>query len=339
MEEINMTENKVKEVPYLEPINISNETLALLHREYNDVTNKAKTLPEIPKMLYFNLKEKSEIIPEEDSDIFWTFMDGLKKCWEQRERTFEITDFITDLNSVIMYIIRFLNETKNAGIDIDWYGRRKALDRELTKILNKSVFDTASSAFIRDRFGLRGILMVKETTPQTINQIQVIYKSIGTILAKDTPLKGEFINWYKENPDINYLAKTKLDIILDLPFEIISVKDYISHPKENGYQSLQFTLQTTSLSKILPGFQIEIQLRDLLMHNRAEGLIEPESPELDQSHLSYENEIDPRIAGVFVIDDCSLVKLPGFVDYKNENKFADRDGLHSPKHFSDRRSF
>ena len=72
------------------------------------------------------------------------------------------------------------------------------------------------------------------------------------------------------------------------------------------------------------------------MHNKAEGYVVAESPEMDQSHKSYKNEIDERISNVFRIDDFSKVNLSGFVNYDDKN--ADRDGLHHPKHFADRRS-
>ncbi len=76
-------------------------------------------------------------------------MDGLVNCYRERKMTFEITDFVTELNSVVMYIIRWLNEEKQANIDINWYARRKALESDLTKILNKSLLDDDISVYTR----------------------------------------------------------------------------------------------------------------------------------------------------------------------------------------------
>ena len=47
------------------------------------------------------------------------------------------------------------------------------------------------------------------------------------------------------------------------------IKDYIREPR-NSYQSLQFTLTVQMYSEILPGCQMEIQLRSLKMHIVAE---------------------------------------------------------------------
>ena len=264
---------------------ITDKTLEIIHREYNVAVNTATSMQEIPEIMHRNLKDLKTDIPEEDASVFFSFMDGLVNCYRERKMTFEITDFVTELNSVVMYIIRWLNEEKQANIDINWYARRKALESDLTKILNKSLLDDDISVYIRDRFGIRGILY---------------------------------------------------SFVIDIPFAITDVRDYIHKPKANGYQSLQFTLQTSVYSPILPGAKIEFQLRDLDMHNKAEGYVVAESPEMDQSHKSYKNEIDERISNVFRIDDFAKVNLSGFVSYDDKN--ADRDGLHHPKHFADRRS-
>lgn len=319
------------------PLNVTDKTLEIIHREYNVATQIATTMQEIPELMHKNLKKLSASIPQEDSSMFFNFLDGLVNCYRERSMTFDITDFVTELNSVVMYIIRWLNEFQEANIDINWYARRKALESDLTKILNKSLLDDNISVFIRDRFGIRGILLNQGTSEENIKKIFVIFDSIKNILVRDSPTKAAFIKWYQKNPQINSISRYKLDTFLgDIPFGITDVRDYINNPKLNGYQSLQFTLQTSVYSPILPGVKIEFQLRDLDMHNRAEGYVVAESPETDQSHQSYKNEIDERISKVFRIDDCSKVNFSGFVDY--EDKTSDRDGLHFPKHFADRRS-
>ena len=316
---------------------ITDKTLEIIHREYNVAVNTATSMQEIPEIMHRNLKDLKTDIPEEDASVFFSFMDGLVNCYRERKMTFEITDFVTELNSVVMYIIRWLNEEKQANIDINWYARRKALESDLTKILNKSLLDDDISVYIRDRFGIRGILLNKDVQKNNIEKIDIIFKAIKDILVRESPSKDEFMEWYHSNPSINKINQFKLDsFVIDIPFAITDVRDYIHKPKANGYQYLQFTLQTSVYSPILPGAKIEFQLRDLDMHNKAEGYVVAESPEMDQSHKSYKNEIDERISNVFRIDDFAKVNLSGFVSYDDKN--ADRDGLHHPKHFADRRS-
>lgn len=316
---------------------ITDITLNIIHQEYNAAVLAATSLPEIPEILHRNLIALKNGIPEEDKPVFFNFMDGLVNCYQERKMTFQITDFVTQLNSAVMYIILWLNEEKHAGIDINWYARRKALESDLTKILNKAILDNNATVYIRDRFGIRGILLNNDVSQNNIQKIDIIFNSIKDILVlRDSSDKDDFSEWYHANPEINIMAQFNLDKFLDIPLAITDIRDYIHKPKTNGYQSLQFTLQTTIYSPILPGAKIEFQLRDIDMHNRAEGYTQAESPLLDQSHQTYKNEIDQRITRVFKIDDCSKVKLAGFVNY--ENQTSDRDGLHFPKHFADRRS-
>ncbi len=316
---------------------ITDKTLEIIHREYNLAVSNTNSITDIPKIMHSNLKKLSASIPTEDHSVFLNFLDGLVNCYRERLMTFEITGFVTNLNSTIMYIIRWLNESQHANIDINWYARRKALESDLTKILNKSLEDDSVSVYIRDRFGLRGILLNQGSSDENIEKIDIIFSSILDILVRDSPSKDAFTHWYWNNPSLTKLDLYTLDTFLfDIPFAITDIKNYIRDPKPNGYQSLQFTLQTSVYSPVLPGVKIEFQLRDLDMHNRAEGYVLAENPEQDQSHKSYKKEIDERVSNVFKIDDFSKVSLPGFVNY--DDKTSDRDGLHYPKHFSDRRS-
>ena len=150
---------------------ITDKTLEIIHREYNVAVNTATSMQEIPEIMHRHLKALKADIPENDSSVFFSFMDGLVNCYRERRMTFEITDFVTELNSVVMYIIRWLNEEKHANIDINWYARRKALESDLTKILNKSLLDDDVSVYIRDRFGIRGILLNKDVQKNNIEKI------------------------------------------------------------------------------------------------------------------------------------------------------------------------
>lgn len=91
---------------------ITDKTLEIIHREYNIAVGEASSMQEIPEIMHRNLKDLKTDIPEEDASVFFSFMDGLVNCYRERKMTFEITDFVTELNSVVMYIIRWLNEEK-----------------------------------------------------------------------------------------------------------------------------------------------------------------------------------------------------------------------------------
>ena len=83
-------------------------------------------------------------------------------------------------------------------------------------------------------------------------------------------MKKEFIDWVDSSNGINELDKQIIKYVLEIPFRIEFIKDFIKNPKSNDYKSLQFTLTIQMYSNVLPGFQIEIQLKSLEMHNQAE---------------------------------------------------------------------
>lgn len=306
-------------------------TLDLIHREYQIAVIESYQMLEIVEKLYSSLSTKIKSVSQEDLDAFSSFLDGLETCLIERKMTFELTDFFTDVNSLLMYIVKWLNDTQHRHIDINWYGRRKALESELTKILDKSCDPSIQFFSIRDRFGLRGILLNKVCQEKRIEIIYTVYTAVVDILVKRNSLtRNEFFQWYHKNSQISKLAQAKLDILLEIPFKIPEeyLKDFIANPKSNTYQTLQFTLEIAMYSEILPGAQIEVQLRDLEMHYNAEFG--------QASHTEYKDEIDKCIQETFVLEDFSNLHLSGFCDYKQQ--YEDRDGLHYPKHFSDRRS-
>jgi hypothetical protein len=143
-------------------------------------------------------------------------------------------------------------------------------------------------------------------------------------------MRKDFIEWYQSHNEISMYAKSRLNLILSIPFKVgeNTVKDYIKNPRLNGYQSLHFSLLVACYSETLSGFHVEFQLRDTNMHQNAEVG--------SASHIKYKDETDALIRNVFHFDDCSKLKLPGFTDYEKWDE--DRDGLHYAKHFADIRS-
>lgn len=87
-------------------------------------------------------------------------------------------------------------------------------------------------------------------------------------------------------------------------------------------------------SNVLPGFQIEIQLKSLEMHKQAEH--GSASHDAYKKYLGDDGAEDP-INKVFVVDDFSELNIIGFTSY--ESKENDQDGIHFAKEFSDRQNF
>lgn len=305
------------------------ETLDLIHRSYQESLALSSNIMQVVENLYEILSELE--VDDADSASFDSFIDGLRGCLQYRRKTFMITNMSTYINITFMYMVIWLNSIRGINLDIEWCSRRKALESDLTKILKKS--NSNASVLIRDRFGLRGILLNTSLSSAECDMyIHCVFDSIVGILAcKNRKLRKEFIEWYKNNPNILSLDKNILDSVLDIPFSVDFIKDYIKTPKSNGYQSLQFTLSIPMYSETLPGCQLEVQLRSKEMHENAVAGT--------ASHANYKNPEEDvefqKIKNVFVIDDFSKLHITGFSNY--EDKDGDRDGIHYAKEFSDRR--
>lgn len=302
-------------------------TLDLLHKGYQQALSKAENIMQLVECLYQQLKDAE--VPEEDSKAFDNFIDGLRGCREYRRMTFEITNTIIYINIVFMYIVCWVNNSQDKDIDIKWFARRKALESDLTKILEKSCSDNPNaSASIRDRFGMRGVIQNEQNS---VDLVYSVYEAIRGIIANQSrAMRRDFIEWvenqYSRN-NISFLDKALIDAVLHIPFFIECEKDYIKNPKENGYQSLHFTMTITMYSKVLPGTQLEVQLRDTQMDTDAE--------DGRASHVNYKNQISESIHNVFTVDDFSKVRSKDFTGY---NSIAnDGDGIHFEKTLSNRR--
>lgn len=305
-------------------------TLDFIHEKYQLALWQSSNILEIVKNLYNILK--NEEVAEEDSESFDSFIDGLRGCYHSREKTFKITNLITYLTITIMYVILWLNETQNMNLDIDWYSRRKALESDLTKILRKSAEN--DSINIRDRFGIRGVLLNNCSEEDADKYIHIIFDAIsGIIAAKNRKMRKSFIEWVVSNNGIDDIDKHIINSVLNIPFWTGFIKDFIREPKANNYKSLQFTLTIPMYSETLPGCQMEIQLRSKKMHEEAEhgSASHKEYKKYSPNDSDEENPINK----VFVVDDFSKINIVGFTSY--ESKEHDQDGIHFAKEFSDRR--
>ena len=317
---------------------MTQETLNLIHRSYQEALEKSTNIIQIIENL-FDILVVAEV-PDEDSTAFDAFIDGLRNCLKIRKMTSDITDIVTYITITIMHIIKWLNIEKETNIDIILHGRRKSLESDLTKLLRKS--NKTLSAKIKDRFGLRGILL-NESEEQSIDYIYLIEYAINGILAaKNRKLRKDFIEWVQTSNHVNPVNKIVIGEVLKIPFDVDGRKDYIKDQKQNGYKSLHFILTIQPYTDIIPGSHLEIQLRskhmdDVATHGSASHDLYKKylETEFDWDASDETIQEDNPLLNVFVVDDFSKVHIPGFRSY--DCKQDDEDGIHFSKEFADRR--
>lgn len=303
---------------------MTQKTLDLIHASYQQALEQSDNILQIVKNLYAILSDVE--VCDEDSKAFDAFIDGLRGCFHVRKKTFVFTNEITYINIVLMYVILWLNSTQNMCYDINLYARRKSLESDLRKILEKSIEFPNISANIRDRFGLRGVLLNDFSSEEATEYIYKLYDAIVGILAgKSRKMRKSFIEWYENNTCIPPSDKATIRGFLDMPFYVDCLKDYISDPKANGYKTLQFTMGVAVYSEVLPGFQLEIQLRSKEMHDVAVSGT--------ASHEKYRNA--QELQKVFLVDDFSKLHITGFTS--DASKEDDQDGIHFSKEVFNRR--
>lgn len=304
---------------------MKNETLETIHRTYVESVEKSNNIMDILNNFYDSLSSITDICTE-DAITFDSFLKGVYSSKMIRQQTFKFTNLVTDIIFVIMYLIIWLNSTKGMQLDIDLTARRKGLESELSKILSKSDYDDTAS--IHDRFGLRGILLNTTSAKKAKEMLLALADCIIVILTnKNRTERNRFLNWIEKNNNIDTFTKERIKFTLKLPFKVYLFKNYIDNPKENGYQSLHFVLALEMFSPILPGAELEVQLRTYSMHqNSTSG---------SASHAVYKKHRQENTANIFTIEDFSKVNVIGFTGYDSIDD--DIDGVHFGKVFVNRR--
>lgn len=312
-------------------------TLDFIHSSYQEALEKSENIIQIVENLYDILSDAE--VADEDSKAYDAFIDGLRNCLRIRKMTSDITDIVTYITITIMHIIKWLNITNQIDIDINLHGRRKSLESDLTKLLRKS--NQTLSAKIRDRFGLRGTLL-NEPEELAVEYIYTIYNAVtGILAAKNRKMRKEFTEWVEKTDFVNPVNKLVIQDVLNIPFDVDGIKDYIKNTKKNGYQSLHFTLVIQPYSNVIPGSQLEIQLRTKKMDEEANSGSASHSKykqyldEDDDVDMDAVQEGDNPLLKVFVVDDFSKLHIIGFTSYKS--KEDDEDGIHFPKDYANRR--
>ena len=190
-------------------------------------------------------------------------------------------------------------------------GRRKSLISAEEKIC-KLLSENRSLDLFRDTFAFRIILFDQITPPEELiykcysvmNRIIEFFVSRNCSLCEEDPVVGTMD---KNSPEFSKLIVPAKSGISD--FYRYGVKDYILHPKKNGYQSLHCVLRSSS------GYCFEIQVRTFDMHVCAvDGSAE---------HTAFKNKRD-RIE----IDPCKI-HIPGY-GISDNGKIFDFVGLQTP---------
>lgn len=300
---------------------MTQRTLNKIHKEYVNAVLAGKDILSITKCLYERLNSLN--IPEEDHSQFDAFLVGLNGCIRHRERTNEFTSLMDGLTTTIVYIIIFMNRRRDKNWDIDIRARRKALERDLAKILRKALANVSTS--IRDRFGACVVLLNENdfVEEQLYNELSSISDSIqGILCSTNRQLRKEFLEFVSEieNPLIN----PTIDVILGLPFLAEFFKDYVSNPKkQDGYQSLHVCLRVDSTSEHFAGAVMELQIRSKTMNDKAMSG--------EWNHRDYEEKTSKEVKGIFEIpeDLFNSLNVVGFTSY--EPNVGDMDGIGSAK--------
>lgn len=294
--------------------NMTQETLDFLHRAYNRIASSPKTSNIIDILEELQMIIELYNAPAEDVDELEIFCKNINSSIKARKKTFQLTNMVADIVYTMMYIAIWANSERNLDIDINILARRKALESELTKFLQKGE--------VHDRFGIRGIVLNNDSEDDSI-ETQKLYQFcqyVINILTHGNEKDFEdFLKW-KDSNNLRYINKARIEYILSFEFKVTNVKDYISCPKENGYKSYHFVLS-------LYEDEFELQFRTNRMHQH--------SVNGEAKHSKYKNRLDASIKNVFRIDDFSKVYIVGFTSYNSPDD--DIDGIHHAKSLFNRR--
>lgn len=330
-----------------------NDTLSLIHEAYQKALSRSYDLLDIAQNFYQELLKEIPNVPDTDKNFFYNFMAGVKNCFKERERTFNVTNLITTrLNLLFCYIIIWINTAPKCIIasmpestfapdfkfvyDVLVLFRRKALESDLFKILkralrtdhimrNRTHYVATSELYsdIRDRFGALLVIQNQLSKEEELMYIDCLSNSIIDILCEQNlEIRCEFLSWLEANADeVDLFICQKL---LNLSFSISHFKDYVRSPK-GKYESQQFTITVDHGSEQFGGLSLEIQIRTKRMHDNA---VKSDS---DVSHLKHKKDFSaPEFAGldidkltkVISVDDFSKISIPGFTGYVTERIYA-----------------
>lgn len=305
---------------------LTQKTLEFLHRTYNSIAENSVSinLIDVLKELQSRLLEYD--VPAQDAEDFDSLLRNIERSIHTRSKTFQITTFTSHVVLTLMYIAIWADRCKNLDVDINFTLRRKSLESELTKALLKTS--------IHDMFGIRGILLNKDSTDDSIETKKLLdfAKLVENIFTQSRLNKRntyfEFYSWVQSTNEIDSLDKQIIERILKVPFKLIVKKDYIATPKKNRYMSLHLILAVEMFSETLPGVEVELQFRTNRMHQFSENG--------EACHDKYKDSIADDIKNVFSIDNLDKANIVGLTSYNSSDD--DLDGVHTAKVVYNRRA-
>lgn len=271
---------------------MNQDTRKLLHREYCKAVSTSTSGIQVFKTFYNSL-EKAEIA-DEDSDVIDAFVDGIRGTLGQRAMYKDMEKMIDSLEVTFHNISlceKDLESDQNS--DVKFTSRMKQADSTLAKLLCKSLTSNESVS-IRDTYGIRGVVE-SENEEIAIKHVYNLYNAFLGIVAQRSKKKKESFQQWIACQELSSKEREAISFILSCPFMISFRKDYIENPKPNGYQTLQFTLSTPMYSPVLPGAQIEIQLRTSAMHFVA--------TEGTAKHEDFKDALLKDVKGIFTITE------------------------------------
>lgn len=214
---------------------------------------KGHSVPEVLKIYEKDLKASGDLIDRQHA----TFISKYRRIVTDRKY----------LGTLRKHFTSFYKLIDKQSPDTLFYleGRRKALfstEKKIIKLLN----DGRSLDNLRDIIAFRIIIFDNGNAKQGVDLCYCIMEKIirygienGFMLCQANPVEGtaDF------NKNIhNIFVPENSGIPQDFQY---GVKDYILHPKKEGYQSLHATFRLAS------GHVFEVQIRTLSMHMHAES--------------------------------------------------------------------
>lgn len=308
---------------------MTKKTLDSIHDCYVEAVKNSKDILDIARRFYRLLSALE--VPESDKTQFDVFLDGVLDCVATRERTNDMSNLLENVVTVLHYIVIFMNSKKGKNWDVAFTGGRKSLEDHLTKNLVKAM-KNERSARIRDLFRAKMVLnTTSANSKEEINEVlhEINNSVLGILCGINRELCIEFEN-YINSLDEPLITHNTL-FVLSLNFECESFKDYVLHPKkENGYQTIQFTVRANHVVKYFGGQPIELQIRSDEMDFNAED------PKGLWSHTKYKNRHYGLARPIFKIPDelFSELNVAWFSGYD----LRDTDGIGRSKQIKTRRT-
>lgn len=307
-----------------------NETLKKIHDIFLDSMYSANTEMEFLKTFLDSLKK--ETVPEGESRFWGLFVDGVRHCYKLHLNKRSFRRRAQNMALCIQYIVDWINQSlpEDEQLHFQIIIRQKSIFMHLMKVLKKALkcdYEERmesdciedASACINDFLGILGVLIDKYDTVlhEYHPQLKKVYKNVRDIISgQNETAKNKFLDWF-DSSENDASVKAIIHIVLDTPFKVIRLKNYVKRPRKSGYRSFQWTFTQTSYSQDQPASNVELQIRDLYMNQHA-VTTHRQYKDLDKPEFSGLNK--ELMASVFHIDDFSKVHIVGFTKYDADDR-------------------